>query len=375
MAQTDDNFLDGFSAIGDFLINPEVEKDGSDGDIPELDVDDAKKALGQEDEEEIEIDEKVDEEEDEDEISIEDQIIKDSKPKKDEIDDDEDDPELESDITKFFQGKLAEKLGWEFGEDEQFDSVEGLVEYMSQVVEESSKPEYANEEVEKYDEFVRNGGNLRDFYEKMYSGKIDLSKIDLDSEYNQKLVIRESLKAQGIKDNIIDKRIERYDEAGVLRDEADESFEFLKENDQKQAEKLLEEEKINSRLKHEQQQKFIENVQKTIKEMDSIGDIKLSEVEKRKTLDYIFKPTADGLTEFQKDYQSDVKNLIISAYFTKNKDTLIKKVKEKATSDAYKEIQQKLKVKKQKRDKGSAYDGNSSSFSLGSIGSSLLKKI
>jgi hypothetical protein len=128
-------------------------------------------------------------------------------------------------------------------------------------------------------------------------------------------------------------------------------------------------------MKLKQQHLFVDNVKTTIKEMDSIAGIKLSDKQKSETLDYIFKPTADGMTGFQKDYQTDVKNLIISAFFTKNKDTLIKKVKEKATTDAYKEIQDKLKAKRQKRNKNSASDEELSSFGLGILGSSLLKKI
>lgn len=70
-------------------------------------------------------------------------------------------------------------------------------------------------------------------------------------------------------------------------------------------------------------------------------------------LDYIFKPEADGLTKYQKDYAKDNRNLIESAYFTMKGDSLIQKVKQKATSQAAKNLQDKL-ASKGKRVKNSA---------------------
>src|SRR4030043_1136607 len=55
--------------------------------------------------------------------------------------------EFEPDITKFFQDKLGEELGWEFDENEKFESVKDLVDYMRGAVEEASKPTFANEEI------------------------------------------------------------------------------------------------------------------------------------------------------------------------------------------------------------------------------------
>ena len=69
-------------------------------------------------------------------------------------------------------------------------------------------------------------------------------------------------------------------------------------------------------------------------------------------LDYIFKPETDGTTKYQKDYAKDYRNLIESAYFTMRGDSLIKKVTQKATSQATKNLQDKL-ANKGKRTKNS----------------------
>lgn len=369
MAKTDEKFLDGFSEIGDFLMNPGMGVNPDmDNEIPEIDPEDLEM-----DEEEVTPPakdknvetEEVDEEDEEEEADDTTEDVDDA---------DDSDPEIEKDITKLFSDKVAEKLGWDFAEDEKFESVEDFVDYLTNVVEEASKPQFANEEIEKFDEFVRNGGNLKEFYDKIHAGKLELDKVDIDSDYDQKSLIKEFLKTQGIKDSIIDKRIERYDEAGVLQDEAEEALEYLKEHRQKEEQKLLEEQKNLSKVKLQHQQEFVKSVQTNINDINEIRGYKLTDKEKRDLVDYIFKPTSDGLTGFQKDYQSNIKNLIESAYFTKNGDKLIKNVKEKAKSDAYKEIQQKLKTKKQKT-RSNGYESDGGSFNLGSLGSSLLKKI
>ena len=60
---------------------------------------------------------------------------------------------------------MSEKLGWDDVEDEEKPkTAEDLVEYFKEVIEDNSKPDYASEEVEKLDAFVRNGGNLKDYF-------------------------------------------------------------------------------------------------------------------------------------------------------------------------------------------------------------------
>ena len=367
MIQDKENFLDGFSEIGDFLMNPGMGTNPDmDNEIPEIDP----KDLGATDEVEVEEEEELEEEEAEEDEEDEPDSDENNTP----ADSDENDPEIEKDITKLFSNKVAEKLGWEFSEDEKFETVEDFVEYLTNVVEEASKPQFANDEVANYDEFVRNGGNLKDYFDKLQAGKLDLEKVDIDSDYDQKSLIKEFLKTQGIKDSIIEKRIERYDEAGVLQDEAEEALEYLKEYRQKEEQKLLEEQRNIAKVKQQQQHEFVKTVQTNINEINEIRGYKLTDKEKKELVDYIFKPTSEGLTGFQKDYQSNIKNLIESAYFTKNGDKLIKNVKEKAKSDAYKEIQQKLKTKRQKN-RSTGYESDGGSFNLGSLGSTLLKKI
>lgn len=86
----------------------------------------------------------------------------DEKGEEDDIDSD-DGTTSEELIVNFFDS-LSEQLGWSDVEDEDKPkTAEDLIEYFKDVIEENSVPQYASEEVEKLDEFVRNGGNLKDY--------------------------------------------------------------------------------------------------------------------------------------------------------------------------------------------------------------------
>ena len=245
----------------------------------------------------------------------------------------EDDIDSEELIVNFFDS-LSEQLGWSDVEDEDKPkTAEDLIEYFKDVIKENSVPQYASEEVEKLDEFVRNGGNLKDYFS--IDADIDLDNIEVeDNEINQKLVVKEFLKEKGFSAKQIDKKITKYEDAGILEDEAVDALEALKDIKAERKEKLLEEQQKSAREAQKQQQTFFNNVVSEIKGMDSIYGIEIPEKDKRALLEYIFKPDAEGVTKYQKDYAKSLKNLITSAYFTMKGDSLITIAKQKGKKDA-----------------------------------------
>lgn len=258
--------------------------------------------------------------------------IVDEKGEEDDIDSD-DGTTSEELIVNFFDS-LSEQLGWSDVEDEDKPkTAEDLIEYFKDVIEENSVPQYASEEVEKLDEFVRNGGNLKDYFS--IGADIDLDNIEVeDNEINQKLVVKEFLKEKGFSAKQIDKKITKYEDAGILEDEAVDALEALKDIKAERKEKLLEEQQKSAREAQKQQQTFFNNVVSEIKGMDSIYGIEIPEKDKRALLEYIFKPDAEGVTKYQKDYAKSLKNLITSAYFTMKGDSLITIAKQKGKKDA-----------------------------------------
>lgn len=249
--------------------------------------------------------------------------------------------EAEPEIAAFVQEQLFEKLGWDIEEGDEFEKISDVVDYVEKLVEANSKPNFANEDIEKLNKFVAEGGDLRDYF--VSQGELNLDTIDLESEYNQKSVIREYLKEEGLSDSQINKKIKRYDESGILDEEALEAKESLQNLRTKKADRLLKEQELLNQQQLQQQQKLYNDVSSTIDKIDNIRGIKLNKAEKNKLKDALLKVDSDGMTLYQKNYQDNmIMNFIESGFFTMKKDTLIKEMTEQAESKATKNLKKKL---------------------------------
>lgn len=332
------NTLNGFEAFVGGLL-PENLVDNKD-----INIDDATEELT--DEELAALQGK--EQKPEDKEDKEDKKVEDKVDKKDKEDDDTKDDDIDTDdiddtntnqsdeseaITAFFD-TLSDKLGWDdVEEDEKPKTAEDLVEYFREVIEDNSKPDYASEEVEKLDEFVRNGGNLKDYFQ--IDADLDLDNINIeDDEVAQKAVVRMLLKEKGFNANQIDKKISKYEDAGLLEDEAQDAIEDLKEIREEKKKQLLEDQQKQAKLAQRRQQEFFNNVMNEIKGMDNIYGIAIPEKDKKALLEYIFKPNSQGVTKYQEDYAKSLKNLVTSAYFTMKGDSIINIAKKEGKKDA-----------------------------------------
>lgn len=352
------NTLNGFEAILDGLVlnvgtnkNNDIDNDLNDIVSEELTDEELKALRNPKKDKKVEKEEteEDDETEDVDDVEEEEEPAE-TKPKKskkkpeskvdeddniEEVEDNDtsDDNKSEEVIVNFFDS-LSEQLGWDDVDDEEKPkTAEELIEYFRDVIEENSVPNYASEEVEKLDEFVRNGGNLKDYFS--IDADLDLDNIEVeDNEINQKLIVKEFLKEKGFSTKQIEKKITKYEDAGILEDEATDALEALRDIKAERKEKLLEQQQKQAREAEKQQQEFFQNVVSEIKGMNSIYGIDIPEKDKRALLEYIFKPDANGVTKYQKDYAKSLKNLITSAYFTMKGDSLITIAKQKGRKDA-----------------------------------------
>lgn len=354
----DSNTLNGFEVFEDFMMpGSNVNNNRMPGN--ENKFEGASEGLTDEELEELRKGNKGNKEEEEDVDDPKNKPSKKSKPEDNEEEEEEEednepnnDPnndidnnqgeDIESNaVTSFFEA-LSDKMGWELDEDEEIPQTpEELVEYFKDVIEENSVPQYASEEVEALDNFVKNGGNLRDYFQ--IDGDLDLEEINIeDSEVNQKLVIKEFLKEKGFNAKQIEKKLTKYEEAGLLEDEATDALEALRDIKEQKKQELLEaQEKRAKELKKRQQEQF-NTVVSELKGMDNIRGIKIPQKDKQALLEYIFKPTADGKTQYQKDYSKSVKNLLESAYFTMKGDTLLKAAKSEGSNAAINKFKNSL---------------------------------
>lgn len=355
----DSNTLNGFEVFEEFMPGSVINNNTSinDSDI----IDGASEELTEEELEALtkkgkgssndDKDAKQDKKEDKDnKQNPDDDSSKDDKDNKnDKVDDDTvidtdnqiDDDTEDNAVATFFEA-LSDKMGWELDEDEEIPQTpEELVEYFQEVIEENSVPQYASEEVEALDKFVKNGGNLKDYFQ--IDGELDLEDFEIeDNEVNQKLVIKEFLKEKGFSSKQIDKKLTKYEDAGLLEDEATDALEALRDIREQKKQQLLEQQEKSANELKKRQQEYFNSVVTEIKGMDNIRGIKIPQKDKQALLEYIFKPTADGKTQYQKDYSKSVKNLLESAYFTMKGDTLLKAAKSEGSTAAINKFKNSL---------------------------------
>lgn len=261
----------------------------------------------------------------------------------DQTDDTDDADKLETQNVRLFFDAFAEQLGWDVTDDEKPDSMEGLINYIEDTVAENSKPQYADDRIAQLDSYVKNGGKFEDFYNGM-SQNIQYDNMDMEDESNQKMAVRDYLKLSGYSDEQIDKKIERYEDADMLEDEATDAIERLKEHQQLQLQHQQEEQEALRIQQQQQAQQFVTDLNNTINSLDSIRGIAIPKQDRKALFDYITKVDASGMTQYQKDFNANMtENLIESAYFTMKGDALIGEAKRTGQTTAAEKLRKMLR--------------------------------
>ena len=234
----------------------------------------------------------------------------------------EDDPGEAEQIGAFFDA-FAEANGWSVDEDEKPKNVDELVDYIKNVVETNSVPEYADERIEQLDQYVKNGGKFEDFYQTQQR-TMSYDNIDIEDESNQKQVVRDYYKLQGMSDEQINRKIERYEDADMLEDEATDAVNYLKAYEEQRAQYMAQQQEAQRQAQEQQAMQFAQDLTNGINNLTNIRGISIPKEDKKALYDYITKTDADGLTAYQKEFNSNlVNNLIESAYFTMKGDALL----------------------------------------------------
>lgn len=243
---------------------------------------------------------------------------------------------------------IGEQFGWDMNEIEEDTrpvTVEGLTDYIRQVVDQNSVPEYADERIQALDTYVKQGGRFEDFYAAQQQA-INYDNINLEDENNQRTVIRDLLKANGYTDEQINTKIDRYEAADMLEEEAEDALSRLKVIKQQETEMLQQQQEAAMKRQQEETKAFYNTMQKDISNLTSIRGINIPKEDRKQLFDYIFKQDADGLTQYQKDFNKNLtKNLIESAYFTMKADSFITEAKKTGETTAAQKLRQMLRHK------------------------------
>lgn len=256
--------------------------------------------------------------------------------------DNKDDEPTEADVLEAQQvgllfDAIGTSLGWNLDDIDENDkplTVDDLAQYFTDVVNQNSVPQYADERIQALDEYVKNGGRFEDFYSKQQQA-LTLDSIDLEDENNQKAVVREFMQRAGYTDEQINKKITRYEDSDVLYDEAEDALGRLKEIRQKEVEEATRIQEENARQQEEQSREFFNTVSHDIQQLTNIRGIAIPKEDRKALFDYIFKVDQSGQSQYTKDFNKNLsKNLIESAYFTMKADSLISTAKRDGESSA-----------------------------------------
>ena len=241
---------------------------------------------------------------------------------------------------------VGQSFGWNMDDIDEKDrplTVDALTEYLTETVRQNSVPQYADERIQRLDEYVKNGGKFEDFYQKQSEG-LSLDNLDLEDESNQKAVIRELLKYGNYTDEQINKKISRYEDADMLYEESEDALDRLKEIRTRELEEATRQQEAYARQQEEQSRAFFDNVTKEINSLTNVRGIAIPKEDRRALFDYIFKVDQNGMSQYQKDFNENLsKNLIESAYFTMKADALISGAEKKGESSAAEKLRKMLR--------------------------------
>lgn len=241
---------------------------------------------------------------------------------------------------------MAESLGWDINDikdNERPVTVDELVQYMHDTVEQNSTPQYADERIQQLDEYVKNGGRFEDFYS-VQQKELELDTVDIEDEADQKAIIREYLHASGYSDTEVNRKIERYEDADLLQDEAEDALGKLKSYREAQAQQMAQQQEQLRVQQEEQSRAFYEDVTNKIKGLTQIRGIQVPKEDRAALYNYIFRTDANGQSQYAKDFNKNmVKNLIESAYLTMKGDALISTAKRSGETSAAQRLRQLMR--------------------------------
>lgn len=260
---------------------------------------------------------------------------------------DEPEPEVEEGYIK----SLAARQGIEIPEGMEFeDSEDGLAEYNEYVTDLKSDTKLNNYFAslppvagEFFDYLQMLGEEATEDKIKAFfttvNPEINYSEVDLDNETVQKAVLKSFYKKNDYTDEQITKKLDKFEIAGILKDEAEEAAGLLSKLQAKERSALLEQEKINERTKKENTQKFFSTIKQTI-ESGKVNNFTIPVTERKAQFDY------DVQGNFMNDLNEilrDPNKRLELAIAVKNKFNLGKFVVQAATTLKANTLSAKLK--------------------------------
>lgn len=253
---------------------------------------------------------------------------------------------------------LHKSLGWEVPEKGSLeDTWEGFSKYLGQIISQNSRPQYSSDEVARFDNYVKKGGNPRTFWETTF-GQPDYDNMSVESIPEQKSVMEKffMLKNPNWDQDKRSKRIGQLEETGLLEEDATEALAELKEYSKGSKERLevVQDEQIESDRKRYSDD--LSKIEASINGAEDIAGYQLSPAEKSDFFKYITDRDNEGITDYKK-FMIEKGNSIKLAMFA-FKGASAEKFTREATTDVSQSVLKSLS--RYTADGATAGDSNSS---------------
>lgn len=273
-----------------------------------------------------------------------------------------DEPENNDDPEESLIKTIADKLGIELTDDDTFeDSEEGLIAFTQKAGAEFADRQLNNFFEEHPDlgeifDYVMLGGKVEDFY-KAITPELDYKSLDLENETVQKSVLKTLYRNNGYSDEQITKKLDKFEIAGILQEEAEEASVLLAKAQEKEKSVLIENQRREAEINRQRQAKMWYDMEQIVKNR-KVQDFEIPVSEIQSTLDYMKKPVKNGMSQWQID-QNDLtlEDRAALAFFMKNKGKLGKYINQAASTQRASSLRSKLTGNKTTMKSGIGNDG------------------
>lgn len=244
----------------------------------------------------------------------------------------EEEPMIE---TTLFKG-LSEKLGFELGEEEEYEETEeGLASFVQTYADKladgklngwlETLPPVASD----FFDYLQMLGDeateekIQNFFSSV-KPEIDYKSVDLNNEDAQKAIMRTFYKKMDYNDDEIIEALEDLEIAGTLAKQAKVASTKLSAVQERERAALIEETKAKDLAKKQKIQEYWNKIDTTIKN-GKVGNFNIPVTEQKAIFEYMSKPTKAGIPQFQEELNAmSPEDRIQLAIAVKNKFNLTK---------------------------------------------------
>lgn len=267
------------------------------------------------------------------------------------VDDIQEEPENKPENQEESEDGLHSFYGWLYEngvvepleEGKKVESEEDLKQVVSTTIKKGIE-DYKNshsEEVQKFIDFVDNGGNPREFH-KLYYEQRSWKDVDVKSESNQELIVREALKLSGWDDEDIDSEISDKKDLGKLESLAEKFHKKLVAGEEEEKQSLIEAQKEYQKRQSELAKKQWDEFKEDLYKKEDLKGFKLTPKVKDDLWNFMTKvDKKTGKTPLQVHNDTNVDAQVLYAYLAMNNwdiEKLEKQVKTKVTSELNKKL-------------------------------------